>query len=135
MVQERSGAAVGFTLFASVMLILAGVFQVMGGLSGLIKDDATIYAGTADNTYAFSLDSAGWGWTHLIIGVVVFLAGLALLVGQVWARTVGVIVAAIAAISNFAFIPIYPWWSITVIVLCVGVIWALTTHGRDLANV
>ena len=57
MVQERSSAAVGFTLFASVMLILAGVFQVMGGLSGLIKDDSTIYAGTADNTYAFSLDT------------------------------------------------------------------------------
>ena len=49
MVQGRSNTAVGFTLFASVMLLLAGIYQFMGGLSGLIKDDSTIYAGTADS--------------------------------------------------------------------------------------
>jgi hypothetical protein len=49
----------------------------------------------------------------------------------VWARIVGVIVATISAIANFAFIPYYPFWSLTIIAIDVFVIWALTVHGRD----
>jgi hypothetical protein len=40
-------------------------------------------------------------------------------------------VAALSMIANFAFIPFYPVWSITIIAICVAVIWALTAHGRD----
>ena len=47
------------------------------------------------------------------------------------ARTVGVFVAALSAIANFAFIPYYPIWSIAIIAVDVAVIWALTAHGRD----
>ena len=135
MSQSRpSGTAVGFTFFASAMLILVGILQFFAGLAGLIQDDATIYAATTDNTYAFSFDTTAWGWTHLLIGVVVFLAGLGVLVGQMWARVVGVFLAGLTAVANFLFIPVYPWWSITVIALCVAVIWALTMHGRDITT-
>jgi len=34
-------------------------------------------------------------------------------------------------VEEFAFLPYYPVWSITVILLSVFVIWALTMHGRD----
>jgi hypothetical protein len=135
MSQRHSGTAVGFTVFASVMLLLAGIFQFLAGLSGVIKDDSTIYAATADTTYAFSFNTAGWGWAHMLVGVVVFLAAIGLMFGQVWARTVGVLMAAVSAITNFVFIPVYPWWSITMIALCVAVIWALTLHGRDIEAV
>ena len=131
---NRSSAAVGFTIFAGVMLVLIGLFQFSAGLTGLTKDNSKIYASTADATYTFSFDTTAWGWTHILIGVVVFLAGLGVLAGQVWARTVGVILAGVAAIANFLFIPIYPWWSITIIALCVFVIWALTVHGRDITT-
>jgi hypothetical protein len=74
-----------------------------------------------------------WGWIHLIAVIVVFLAGLAVFKGSVWARTVGVIVAMLSAIVNFAFLPYYPVWSIIIITVDVLVIWALIVHGRELA--
>jgi hypothetical protein len=49
----------------------------------------------------------------------------------VWARTLGVIMAVVIGIANFAFIPIYPLFSIVIIAICIFVIWALTAHGRD----
>jgi hypothetical protein len=33
---------------------------------------------------------------------------------------------------NFFFIPVYPLWAITVIVIDLLVIWAVTAHGREM---
>ena len=50
------------------------------------------------------------------------------------ARTVGVIAAGVAAVANFLWLPCYPGRSIVMIVLAVAVIWALTVHGRCIAE-
>ena len=67
-----------------------------------------------------------------VLPIVVVLAGFGVLTGNVLARTVGVIVAAISIVANFFVIPIYPIWSLTIIVLAVLVIWALTAHGSEM---
>jgi hypothetical protein len=41
------------------------------------------------------------------------------------------VLAMISALTNFAFIPFYPFWSILIIALNVFVIWALLAHGGD----
>jgi hypothetical protein len=127
MSKEPSGSAVGFTVFAGAMMILIGSFHAIAGLSGIIKDD--FYAITPN--YILEFDSTTWGWIHLIGGIVVLLAGFSVFKGSVWARTVGVLVAGISAIVSFAWIPIYPIWSLIIIAIDVAVIWALTAHGRD----
>jgi hypothetical protein len=134
MSNERSGFAAGLSVFAGVMLLLAGSFQMLAGLAAIFKGDAHIYAQTSDTTYYLHLSTGGWGWLHLLIGLVVFLAGLGIFAGQVWARTVGVIIAAVSAVANFAFIPIAPFWAIVIIVIDIFVIWALTAHGRDITE-
>ena len=53
---------------------------------------------------------------------------------NVAARTVGVIVAGLAMIVNFAWLPYYPVWSTIVIAICIAIIWALTAQGRDIAS-
>lgn len=127
---QRSGWAVGFTTFAAFMFIMIGAFHVIAGLAGIVENQ--FYAVTSN--YVFEFDVTAWGWIHLIWGVIAILTGVALFSGAVWARTVGVIVALISAIANFGFIPYYPVWSIVVIAVDVTVIWALTTHGRDIAT-
>ena len=62
-------------------------------------------------------------------------AGFFLFSGAIWARTVGVIVASISALFNFAWLPYYPIWSIAIITLDVFIIWSLTAHGRDITRV
>jgi hypothetical protein len=116
-------------MFAGVMMILIGSFHAIAGLSGIIKDD--FYAITPN--YILEFDSTTWGWIHLIGGIVVLLAGISVFKGSVWARVVGVLVASISAIVSFAWIPIYPIWSLIIIAVDVAVIWALTVHGRDVA--
>ena len=129
---SRSGLAVGMTVFAGVMLMMAGAFQFLAGLAGIFNKDSYVYVNTKQHSYWLHLSTTGWGWIHLLLGIIVFFAGLAILRGQVWGRTVGVIAAVASAVSNFAFIPVYPVWAIVVITLDVLVIWALTAHGRDI---
>jgi hypothetical protein len=130
MSQQRSGVAAGFTMFAAIMMILIGSFHIIAGLAGVFEDE--FFAVTPE--WIFQFDTTTWGWIHLLAGIVVILAGFGLFSGAVWARTVGVIVAAVSAVANFAWLPYSPVWSITIIAIDVFVIWALTVHGRDIAE-
>ena len=123
-----SGWAVGWIMFAAIMMLLIGFFHVIAGLAAIVDD--TFYVATKE--YLFQFDRTTWGWIHLIFGIVVFLAGLSLFRGAVWARTVGVILGLISAIVGFAWLPWYPIWGILIIAIAVSVIWALTVHGRDI---
>jgi len=82
--------------------------------------------------YFLAVNVSGWGWIHVIAGLIVLLAGFGIFKGAVWARTVGVIIATISAIANFASLPYYPIWGICMILVDVAIIWALTVHGRDI---
>ena len=124
---EPSGWAIGWSLFAAVMLITVGCFQVIAGIAAIAEDD--IYTQTPN--YILELDVTTWGWAHLLLGAILILSGLGIMTGNVLARSVGVLVAAVSMVANFAFIPWYPLWSIAVIAVDVAVIWALTAHGRD----
>ena len=127
---EPSRTAVGVTVFAAVMLIMIGAFQAIQGLVALVND--TFYV--AGEKYIFTLDLTSWGWIHLLLGAVIAVAGYFVLQGKVWARTVGVIVASLSALFNFAWLPHYPLWGLTIIALDVFVIWALTVHGKDITR-
>jgi len=93
--------------------------------------DDTFYVTTPN--YVLEFDVTTWGWIHLIAGIIVALAGVALFSGRTWARVVGITLAFLSAIATFAFIPYYPVWSLLIIALNVFVIWALAAHGREMA--
>ena len=120
-----SGWAIGGLTFAATMLVLIGIFQVIAGLVAIFNDD--FYVLTAN--YTFDLDTSGWGWIHLIIGIAVILVGYFLYAGATWAGVTAIVLAVLSAVSNFFFIPYYPFWSILVIALDIWVIWALTRPG------
>jgi len=130
MAENRSTWAVGYTYFAAIMMVFLGAFHALAGLTGIIRDEAFVV--TKD--YIVQLDTTQWGWIHLIVGLIVLFAGFSLLSGAVWARTVGVIMAIISGIVAFVWIPVYPVWGILLVVIAVGVVWALTAHGRDVVE-
>ena len=115
------GVAQGFAVFAGVLMIMAGAWQALVGLGALINNN--IYVKTPD--YLYQVNITGWAWIHLIVALVVLLAGFGVLSGQTWARVVGIIVVSISALANFMFLPYYPLWSTLIIALDVIVIWAL----------
>jgi hypothetical protein len=126
-----SGGAVVLTTFASVILMITGVFQSLAGLTAIVNDE--VFITTED--YLLKADTSAWGWVHLSLGIVLFLAGLGLLQGAVWARTVAVVLASLSAIANFLWLPVQPWWAIIMITLNIFIIWAVTAHGRDITKV
>jgi hypothetical protein len=125
--KDTSGWAAGFTMFAAVMMIMVGVFQALQGLIGIFENE--FYVPTRN--YLFQFDATSWGWTHLLVGLLVAFAGWGLLSGRTWARVVAITLAALSATANFLFIPYYPFWAILIIVVDIFVIWALTAHGRE----
>ncbi|SFN20388.1 hypothetical protein SAMN05216207_101027 [Pseudonocardia ammonioxydans] len=117
----------GLSLFAAVLMVVGGVWHLLAGLAALFRD--TVYVATPE--YVYSFDLTAWGWVHLLMGVLLLLAGFGVARGQTWARGVGIVLAGLSLIANFLFIPHYPIWSLLIIALDVAVIWALATYRRD----
>lgn len=120
----------GWVAFAGIMMIIGGTLAAIWGLVAIINDNWVVFT----NNDAVSIDLTGWGWIHLILGAVLVLAGFGVFTGNVLARTVGVIVAAISLIANFLWLPVYPVWAIIIITVDALVIWALTAHGGEMRS-
>ena len=121
---------VGWVAFAGIMMMLLGSFQAIAGLVALFKNEV-VYIGL-ENTWL--VDFTAWGWAHLILGIVIIFAGMAVLAGKTWGRVVGVLLASISALANFAFIPVYPVWSVLMITVDALVIYALIVHGSEMSE-
>jgi hypothetical protein len=124
---ETHAWASGLSLFAAALMMVAGVWHALAGIAALFED--TVYVTTPE--YVYSFDLTAWGWIHLLMGVLVLLAGIGVVRGQTWARATGIVLACLSLIANFLFIPHYPIWSLVIIALDVAVIWALATYRRD----
>jgi hypothetical protein len=118
----------GWIAFAGVMMIISGGLNALYGLIAAVNDEWVVWT----NRASLYLDLSQWGWVHMIVGLVMVLAGIGVFSGNILARSVGVVVAALSLISNFLFIPAYPLWALIVITIDVLVIWALTAHGKEM---
>lgn len=126
---SRVSGWVGFIWFAAVMMILAGIFDIIWGITALVRDEVFI-VGTRG--VVLNIDITAWGWIKLILGVVMVIAGFLLFAGKVWACILAVGVAMLSAVANLLAIGAYPVWSVIVIALDVMVIYAITVHGHEL---
>ena len=120
---------VGWISFAATMMLLLGVFHVVQGFVALFNDE---YFLVGSSGLVVNVDYTTWGWTHIIAGAVVAVAGVCLFLGQMWARVAGTVLALLSAILNIAFLAAYPVWSVIMIALDVMVILALTVHGSEM---
>lgn len=109
---------------------MAGSFQGIAGLSALFNDEFYVVG----NEWVFQFDATTWGWIHLVLGIVLLASGFGIFTGNVAARSVGVMVAIVSGIVAFAWLPWSPVWAILIVALDIAVIWALTVHGRDVAE-
>ena len=125
---SRVSGWVGWIVFASMMMIISGIFSIIWGIVALARDQVFVVAGRN----VINLDYTAWGWIHLILGIIVLLAGIYLLKGGLVASVITIVVAMLSAIGNLLVISAYPIWSVIVIAVDVLVIYAVTVHGREL---
>jgi hypothetical protein len=125
----------GWLTFSAVVLIIAGIMRVIDaiwafGYHGAIPDDLK------DAILGHSLKTYGWIW--LITGIILIAAGV-LVTGPSArpsaeiSRWIGIIAAALAAISAIFVMPYYPVWSLIYIALAVMVIYGLSARYGEQA--
>lgn len=121
------GAWAGWVLFAATMCVLTGAFGIIVGIVALVR--GTVLVSGTTNLLVFDL--TGWGWVHVIIGILLIVVGLGLFRANPIARVAAVVLAGINAIAQLAFLPVYPLWALAIIALDVVVIWAVLVHGDE----
>jgi hypothetical protein len=120
------GAWGGWVTFAGITLVLVGCVHLLEGLIALTKPEQYL---VSSRGLILQLSYTGWGWIHLIGGIVLIVAGVGVLNRNGLARIVGIAAAGLSALVNLTFLSASPVYAITVITLDVVFIYAMTVHG------
>jgi hypothetical protein len=113
-------------------MIVSGIYGFIVGLGAFFRGSFYRVSGN----YYYAWNARGWGLTELILGCVLVAAGFCLILGMLWARIVGIVVASFNAIAAFLFLPRAPVSSIILVALNIFIIWAIVHyHHRSLTDV
>jgi hypothetical protein len=97
----------GRVVFAGVLLLIAGVINILYGIGAL--GNARIFVG--DTRYILN-DLNALGWVLVVIGLIQLTGGFSLLAGHTYGRVIGITAGILGAIGAlFSIGGRYPWWS------------------------
>ena len=122
-----SARGTGSAFFASILLMVAGVVNIIYGLAAL--DDSKFFVG--ETRYVVS-NLNTWGWITLVLGILAIIAGVSVVRGGIFGRSIGIVVASISAIGALLSIGgAYPFWSLGVFAICIIVIHGLAVYDPE----
>ena len=122
--REAEGRGYGLLLFAAVLLLVLGFFNMIYGIAAI----ANSHVFTANAHYVIG-DLRAWGWITLILSVLQLVAAGGILAGNQLARWFAVAVVGLNAIDMMFFIPAYPFWALTIIAMEVVALYGLCAYG------
>jgi hypothetical protein len=108
--------------FSSVMLFLAGAFDVIWGITALTKE------GYLNDRFLFG-NLTFWGWFWMIVGVITMIAAFSVLKKAQWARWFGIVVAGLSILGMFTALFAFTLWAAIIISFYVIVIYSLVEYG------
>ena len=119
----------GWIGFAGIVMLIIGFIDFFQGLIALFKDD--YYVVTQSGFLAINL--TGWGWVMIVWGVLLVLAGFALLSGQSWARWFTIFVVGLNFFAQLGFLgnSQSPLWALMALALNIVVLYALTARWSE----
>lgn len=123
--------AYGWGVFGVTMLFVVGAMNIVQGLVALFVAD--FYAATGGGQTLLAGVSL-WAWIIGIWGIVLVLAGFALLSHQTWARTVAVVLTAANIVAQMGFLTALPLWSVMIMAMNVVVVFAMTAGWPSAAR-
>ena len=123
-----SGAWATWVAFGAILMMLGGVFAVLGGLAAAF-DDSYFVSLQNDNVYAIRIQAVGV--ISIIVGVIKVWAGYALIQGAEWARWVTVLICAIHAVTSMIALPAQPFFGTLMIVLDLIILYAVTVRWDE----
>jgi hypothetical protein len=114
----------GVLVFASVLLLVTGVVNLVGGIAAICGAQILI-AGA----HSVSGGLGAWGWVMAVLGAVQLVAAAGVWGGSQLARWLAVAAVGLTAIGQMFFIPSYPLWSVLIITVDAVALWGLCTHS------
>lgn len=122
----------GWIGFAGCLMVILGAIEAIQGFFALIDDEKIVATGKG----LAIIDATGWGWVHLLWGLLILLAGYGLLTAQGWARWFTIFAVGLNAIAQMAFLAnypnAYPLWNVAILGLEVVVLYALTVRWDEI---
>jgi hypothetical protein len=122
--RHAEGQGYGLVLFAAVLLLVVGFFNLIYGIAAIAHSHVLV----ANAHYVFG-SLRTWGWITLILGGLQLLAAGGVLTGNQLARWFAVAVVGLNAIDQMFFIPAYPFWSLMIIAVDVVALYGLCAYG------
>lgn len=125
----ESEKVAGWLLFAGAMVMIAGILNVIYGISGIGNANWL----EANSSFVFS-NMKTWGWIVLIVGILQLIAAFSIWAGNEFGRWIGILSAGINSIVMLMFIPAYPFGALAVFAIDVLVIYGLAAYGGRMAH-
>ena len=120
-------ATSGWVFFAATVLFVVGAMNIIYGLVLLFNDTYAVLVEEGLLVFDFTT----WGWVLLILGLLQLATGAGALAGQTWARVVGVIMAALSALSMLPVLGVYALWGLVILSIDIIIIYALAAKGGE----
>jgi hypothetical protein len=124
--EDSATTGEGWLTFAAILLALAGTWNFVDGI--LAIESSKVFGAHA--TFVFG-GLVTWGWIELILGIIQGFAAFALFAGSRFGPWFGIFAAGLNAIGQLMFVPVYPWWAISMFAVDLLVIYALAVHGGN----
>jgi len=118
-VSERNQSWVDF---AAVMLLISGIFNIIYGAAVLGSSDYFV-----NKILYWNME--GWGWSIMIVGVILVSTAWFIFQNNVYAEVFGVIVAVASAFLHASTLQFSPIWSLIVLIISILIIYGLVVHG------
>lgn len=115
-----NGLISGWWVFAGVLLLIAGVLNIVYGIAAI--GESKFFA---ENVTFIISGLNTWGWILLVIGVLELVAAFSLFSGGEFGRWFGIFIASLNAIGALLSIPAYPFWSLAVFALAIIIVYKL----------
>jgi hypothetical protein len=119
----------GWVGFAGWFMVIVGFIDAFQGLIAIIRQH--YYVMGPNQVIIFNVKT--WGWVMLIWGIIMFLAGMALLAGSGWARWFAIVVASLSFLVQLGFVGSaqYTLWALAALVLTGFVLYALIVKWHE----
>ena len=112
----------GWILFAGVMLMLAGILNVIWGIAAI--DNSSFF--TDEGRYVLFDDLNTWGWFFLIVGILQLFAAFSVWNGGAYGQVFGIFSAGLNAIIT---VNAFPFAAFMLFIVDILIIYGLVAYG------
>jgi hypothetical protein len=126
--QARVAGRSGWVTFMGVLILIAGFFNLIWGITALAKKEYFLEGALVYENLTF------WGWVWIIVGAAQLLTAFLVFGRYPMGLFLAILGASFSALNAFFSIGAYPAWAITVMVVDGVILFTLAAHADEFGS-